>query len=179
MASKRRKTVRRRRRAAAPAKTTRRRYRRNPSGVRASLKNLPEFAMGAAIGAATSVGGVIAVRKVRGMLGKEPGSVMGSAIEAAAAIAGGLALSHFVNPRVGADFARGGLMAPMMTAVQQLGIPHISDSLGDDGFLIGGDTGLGLISAWPDGTGETYAGYLPGPGTQGALGAYTTGYVNS
>lgn len=118
----------------------RRRRRRNPRG----MPNIPAFAMTAGRRAGTVLAGKIVARKVRGMIGQRAGSLLGSLVEAAAGVAGGLLLSTVVSPDVGADFAAGGVLAPMETLVQQAGIPHVSDSLGDDGY-IGANQGLGYI----------------------------------
>jgi hypothetical protein len=124
-------------------KSGRGRFHKNPPGIVGSLgvKQIPRFAMDAAIDAAEAVGGVIFVRRVRGLTGQMPGTIPALGIEAGLAIVGGFALSK-VNRRLGANIARGGLMAPMMTFVQQRKLPFgISEALGDDGFLLG--DGLG------------------------------------
>lgn len=113
------------------------------------VKSAPAFAGRALITGGTVVAGVIAARKVRGLFKQEPGSLIGSAIEIATGLIGGLALS-MVNQRVGEGFAAGGVAAPVMTFVQNMKIPHISDSLGDDGYVIGDGTGLTLVSDHPD-----------------------------
>ena len=80
-------------------------------------------------------------------------------------IVGGLVLSRTVSPKIGANFAQGGLLAPMMTLVQQARIPFISDSLGDDGFVLG--DGLGAYIGDDD-----IAGYIGGAGAVDRVGAY-------
>lgn len=135
--------------------TRRRRHtRRNPVGVRArsigaALKNLPAFALHSGIKAGGALAGVVAARKLRGLTGQKAGSMVGSLIEAGVGIVGG-ALVSTVSPSLGEGIAVGGVLAPLMTFVQNQKIPHISDSLGDDGYLIGGDTGVTLVSAYPD-----------------------------
>lgn len=145
----------------------RHRRRSNPPGVMSLVKSLPAFAGRAAISGVTVVTGVIAARKVRGLVKQEPGSLLGSAIELATGIIGGALLAAFVNPRIGEAFAAGGVAAPVMTFVQNLKIPHISDSLGDDGYVIGDGTGLTLVSAHPDdygpvAVGDAGGGYVRG-----------------
>lgn len=102
------------------------------------------------INAATAIGGKIWARKARGLAKQQPGTLVGSIIEAAVGLGTGLAVASFGFPVVGEMLALGGVMAPMETGIQQAGIKHISDSLGDDGYYIGGDSGIGLISAYPD-----------------------------
>lgn len=134
------------------ARHRRRHVRRNPIGVRSiggKLRALPSFALHTAINAGVAIGGKIVARKVRGLAKQQAGSVVGSLIEAGVGLVGGALLST-VAPEAGAMFALGGVMAPMETAIQQLKIPHVSDSLGDDGYLIGGDSGVTLVSAFPE-----------------------------
>ncbi len=120
-------------------RSSRRRFRRNPVG--AALKGVVPFVTDAAVGAVVSLGGIVTARKVRGLIGQQPGTMVAALVEAGVGVVGGLVLSRTVSQKIGADFARGGLLAPMMTLVQQARIPFISDSLGDDGFVLG--DGLG------------------------------------
>lgn len=151
-----------RRRNPAPAASNpprRRRRRHNPPSIGRIVKGVPSFAMHTTMNAGVAVAGKIAARKVRGLFKStdkngvsqplQPGSVVGSVVEFITAQVGGLLLS-MVNPGLGAAFAVGGVMAPIETIVQQLGIKHISDSLGDDGYLVGPGTGVTLVSAYPD-----------------------------
>jgi len=169
---------RRRRRSSAPAAITRRRShrrtRRNPPGL---LGDLVPFASEAAMGAVGVLAGKVGARKVRGMMGQGPGTLLGSMMEAGAGIVGGLVLSSF-SPEWGARFAIGGVLAPMETLVQQLGVKGISDTLGDDGYLVGADTGVDLVSAYDDGAlgdGDELAGYIAGG--DGAGEEVISGYV--
>lgn len=130
----------------------RRHTRHNPMGhksIAGKLKNLPHFAIHTVTGAGIAIGGKIAARKLRGLANQQAGTVLGSLIEAGVGLVGGLLIGH-VSPNAGAMFALGGVMAPMETGLQQLKIPHISDSLGDDGYYVGGDSGVTLVSANPD-----------------------------
>ncbi len=124
-------------RAAAPRRRARH-TRRNPP---ASMKGIVGMAQTAAVGAAEVLAGKVAVRKLRGLAGQKAGTLFGSIIEAAAGIGGGLLVGRMVNREFGERFAIGGFLAPMETLVQQMGIPHISDSLGDDGYELTGDLG--------------------------------------
>lgn len=155
----------------------RHRRRHNPPGVMSLVKSLPAFAGRAAINGVTVVGGVIAARKARGLLKQEPGSLLGSAIELATGLVGGALLAAYVNPRIGEAFAAGGVAAPVMTFVQNLKIPHISDSLGDDGYVIGDGTGLTLVSAHPDDYGPVAVGDSGGyvRGGDASVQGYTAG----
>jgi len=134
----------------------RRGHRRNPPGFMALVKTAPAFAGRALISGVGVVGGVIGARKVRGLFKQEPGSVMGSVIEIATGLVAGFGVSliHPMLRPLGEAIAAGGVAAPVMTFVQNLKIPHISDSLGDDGYVIGDGTGLTLVSAHPDDYGE-------------------------
>ena len=116
----------------------------------------------------TGAGGVLAgkivVRKTRGLLGMKAGTIIGSVVEAAAGLAAGLAVQT-VSPRYGALVAIGGVLSPMETLVQQLGIPHVSDSLADDGYLFGGDSGVELVSAADNGAVSEFVTDNRGTGT--------------
>lgn len=126
------------------------------------MRGIVPFVADAGIDAALTLGGIVAARKIRGFTGQAAGTIMAALIEAGAGVAGGLLVSRF-NRRVGEGIARGGLLAPMMTLVQQAKIPQISDALGDDGFYLG--DGLG---AYPDdvggyiGAGAPGGGFVPG-----------------
>lgn len=150
----------------------RRSYRRNPPRFGAALKSIPHTAIGAALGAVTIIGAKVAVRKVRGSIFKQqPGTMFGSIIEGATAIVGGVLLGMW-HPGLGEDFAKGGLAAPLETAIQNMGIPHVSDSLGDDGYVVGPGTGVTLVSAFP----EDYAGLAAaGAGGSDNMGRYVSG----
>lgn len=168
-----------RRRASTRRTTTRRRarsYRRNPSGVMAGV--VP-FVTEAALGAAGVLGGKVIARKGRSMLRQQAGTLLGSIVEAGVGVAAGLVVAQFA-PEWGERIAMGGLLAPMETIVQQSGVPLLSDSLGDDGFLLGDASGIELVSAYEDGAlgdGDVVAGYI-GSGTEmgdAELGAYIAG----
>lgn len=126
----------------------RRHYRHNPP---IGLKHVVPFAVQSFTGAGGVLAGKIIVRKTRGLLGQKPGSIIGSVIELTAGLAAGLAV-QMVSPRYGALVAIGGVLSPMETLVQQLGIPHVSDSLADDGYLFGGDSGVEMVSAADNGS---------------------------
>ncbi len=153
------------------------------AGVRGILRTAPHFAIEALMGAAVVTGGKIVARKVRGaVFGKQPGTIVSSLIEAGVGLAGGLALCMLGHESLGADFAKGGFQAPLETTVQQFGIPHISDSLGDDGYLMGPGTGVTLVSAFPDDYGalasDRVNGYVSGAPARPSpaqLGAYVAG----
>ena len=170
---------RRRRTTSARRTTTARRYRRNPprGGL---LGDLVPFASDAAMGAVGVLGGKILARKVRSLAKQGPGTLLGSLVEAATGVVGGLLVSN-VSPAWGERIAVGGLLAPMETLVQQLGIRGISDTLGDDGFIVGGDSGVDLVSAYDDGdslAAGDLAGYLPtddGNSQGGTLAGYVYG----
>jgi hypothetical protein len=112
-------------------------YMRNPRG------HVPvvSFIMDAGIGAAEVLTGKVIARKVRGLAGLKPGSVMGSGVEALVGLIAGYGVATFINREAGERIAIGGILAPMETLVQRAGIPHISDSLGDDAFQLSGDLG--------------------------------------
>lgn len=129
-------------------RSARRHYRHNPP---IGFKNVVPFALQSVTGAGGVLAGKIIVRKTRGMLGQKPGTIIGSVIELAAGLAAGLAV-QMVSPRYGSLVAIGGVLSPMETLVQQLGIPHVSDSLADDGFLFGGDSGVEMVSAADNGS---------------------------
>lgn len=150
-----------------PPRSRRRRFRRNPAG----LRGIVPFVTTAAVDAAESLAGIITARKVRGMMiGQQPGTIMAALVEAGVGIAGGLVLSR-VNANLGARFAQGGLLAPMMTMVQQARIPFVSDSLGDDGFVLG--DGLGAYIGDDD-----ISGYV-GPGGAERIGDGVGDYANT
>lgn len=163
--TKRRHTRRHARRLASVAATQhrRRRHRRNPAGFKIpKLASVIPFATQAGISAAEAVAGKIVARKVRSITGRTPGSPIAAAIEAGVGLAGGLVLQS-VDKNLGTMFAVGALMAPLETAIQRLGIPHISDSLGDDGFYLGDALGLtvdesqvGSYESQPDGISGYY-----------------------
>jgi hypothetical protein len=132
------------------------------------------FAMQSTGRAVVGVGAEVTVRKVRGLLKMAPGTIKGSITEAALGLVGGYLLS-LVHEGAGAAFAQGGLSAPLRTELQQLAIPHISDSLGDDGYLMGPGTGVTLISAFP----EDYSGVVQGEDGDASLGRYVSGDVPS
>lgn len=123
-----------------------RRYRHNPPKF--SVGRVVAFGKDTVIGAGEVLAGKIVARKTRGLLGQLPGTVLGSVIEAVTGIVAGLAVQT-INAKAGAMVAIGGVLSPMETLVQHLGIPHVSDSLADDGFLFGGDSGVEMISAVP------------------------------
>jgi hypothetical protein len=158
----RRTTTTRRRRAHSSAAHTathhRRRARRNPPAM---LRGVVPFVTGAALGAVTATGGKIVARKVRGLLKQAPTSVFGMGAEALVGLVGGLMLSR-VSPQLGRDFAIGGLQAPLETSVQRMSIPHVSDALADDGYLLGDGTGL-----YPDALAGYVSGGTPQPGALG------------
>lgn len=137
------------------------------------MKGLFGFAQTAAIGAGEVLAGKIIARKVRGLAGQKPGTMLGSIMEAGIGLGAGLLVSRLVNRDAGERVAMGGLLAPMETLVQQLGIPHVSDSLGDDGYELTGD--LGYIVADDDDDGDKLsdeddlAGYV---GAGDGLGGY-------
>lgn len=173
------KRKRRRHHKNPPASRARRRYRRNPPGrvVRArgiggAIRELPSFAIHSLIGAGVFTGGIVVARKVRaGVFKQQPGTIVSSLIEAAVGLAGGLALCMLGHEQLGSDFAKGGVAAPLQTTVQQLGIPHVSDALGDDGYLIGPGTGVSLVSAYP----ADYAPLVAGASPDAGMGAYVSG----
>jgi hypothetical protein len=145
----------------------RRRYRRNPPGgmLGGLTRGVVPFAVGSVLDAGEAIVGKVGVRTVRRLLKQEPGTMMGTVIEAGSAIVGGLLLRG-VNPRLGANFARGGVQAPMETLIQNLGIKGVSDQLADDGYYLGGDTGVTLVSAYPDSITD---------GGNGGMGRYVEG----
>jgi hypothetical protein len=132
------------------------------------MKGIFGFAQNAAVGAAEVLAGKVIVRKARALAGQKPGTLLGSLIEAGVGIGAGMLASRMVNREVGERIAMGGLLAPMETLVQQLGIPHVSDSLGDDGYELTGD--LGYVVADDDsaydggalGDEDDLAGYVGG-----------------
>jgi len=129
----------------------------NPSGM---LKQLPAKGLELGIRAVETVGGVWVARKVRGLAKQQPATIKGSAIELLVA-AGVLVAGAFAGPKVARhaeNIATGALMAPIMSHLGQLQIPGVSDSLGDDGWVVGPGTGLTLVSAFPD----DYAGVAGG-----------------
>ena len=153
---KRRGSHKRRATAVAPARSNpprHRRHRRNPPAFLGKLTNKiprPVRFVFPAIGKAfVATGGVIGARKVRGLLKQQPGTLFGAAIEILVAFGGGFLLSMAHEP-TGEAFATGALMAPIMSKLHDLQIPHISDSLGDDGAVVGPGSGLTLVSAYPD-----------------------------
>ncbi len=144
-----------------------------------AVKGIPRT-IGRATGlAVAALAGKIAARKGRGLAGQAPGELLGSAIELGIGLGGALAL-HFV-PVVGEiaaeGFLAGSILAVGETQIQRLGIPHISDSLGDDGYYVGGNTGLGLVSAEPDDYRPVVGSFVPGggPGGSAAIETYLAG----
>lgn len=118
--------------------------------------------------AGVGIAGEVFVRKVRGTVFKQaPGTIVGSAIEALLGLATGYAIS-FAHEGAGAAWAQGAVAAPLRTELQQMAIPHVSDSLGDDGYVMGPGTGVTLISAFPD----DYAGVVQGEDGDATLGQY-------
>jgi hypothetical protein len=152
----------------------RRHYRHNPPAFRVGA--IVTFGKDAVIGAGEVLAGKIIARKSRGMLGQKPGTVLGSVIEATVGIIAGLGVSR-LNAKAGAMVAIGGVLSPMETLVQQLGIPHVSDSLADDGFLFGGDSGVEMVSAVPDrGNGDNVREFVEGGGRANVtLGEFVAG----
>lgn len=134
----------------------RRRFRRNPP-IGSALRGVVPFVMDSAIDAALGVAGVVAVRKGRSLTGQLPGTPLALATEGLIALGLGYGLSR-VNKRVGANVARGGLMAPMMTFLVNAKIPVLSESLGDDGIVLG--DGLGAYIG-----DEDVAGYIGAGGS--------------
>jgi hypothetical protein len=171
---------RRKRRASAPRKQYHRRRhhaRRNPPifgrllGKHTRGNGPVAFAIATVGRSVVGVGGEVFVRKVRGSLFKQaPGTIMGSGIEALLGLVGGFLLSR-VHQGAGAAFAQGAVSAPLRTEIQQLSIPHISDSLGDDGYVMGPGTGVTLISAYPG----DYAGVVQGEDGEATMGRYVSG----
>lgn len=161
------------------ARRARRRYRRNPPGrvarargISGAIRELPAFAIQSLVGAGVFTGGIVVARKVRaGVFKQQPGTIISSVIEAVVGIAGGLVLCMLGHEGLGSDFAKGGVAAPLQTTVQQLGIPHVSDALGDDGYLIGPGTGVSLVSAYP----ADYAPLVAGVSPDSGMGSYVTG----
>lgn len=154
-------------------------YRRNPParvararGISGAVRELPAFALQSLVGAGVFTGGIIVARKVRaGVFKQQPGTIISSVIEAAVGVVGGLVLCMLGHEGIGSDFAKGGVAAPLQTTVQQLGIPHVSDALGDDGYLIGPGTGVSLVSAYP----ADYAPLVAGASPDAGLGSYVSG----
>lgn len=173
------KRKRRRHHKNPPTSRARRRYRRNPParvararGIGGAIRELPAFAIQSLVGAGIFTGGIVVARKVRaGVFKQQPGTIVSSLIEAGVGIVGGLALCMLGHEGLGSDFAKGGVAAPLQTTIQQLGIPHVSDALGDDGYLIGPGTGVSLVSAYPADYGPLVAGVSPDSG----LGMYVSG----
>lgn len=128
------------------------------------------FAIGTLGRSFVGLGGEVSVRKVRGLAKQAPGTLMGSVIEGVTALLGGFLISR-VHLEAGKAFAQGGLSAPIRTFVQNRGIPHISDSLGDDGYLMGPGTGVTLISAYP----QDYSDVVQGEDGEESLGRYVSG----
>lgn len=163
-----------------PPRTHRRRHhraRRNPPmfgklfGRHAQGSGPVAFAIHTLGRSVVGVGGEVVVRKVRGSIFKmAPGTVMGSSVEALLGLVGGFLLSRF-HEGAGIAFAQGAVSAPMRTEIQQLSIPHISDSLGDDGYVMGPGTGVTLISAYPG----DYEGVVTGADGDRTLGRYVNG----
>lgn len=129
------------------------------------IRQAPTFAKHVAMMAVAATAGKIVARKVRGtVFNRQPGTLAGSAIEAAIGVGGGLALSGF-NAVLGEGFAIGGLQAPLETFIQQKQVKGVSDALADDGYYIGGNTGVGVVSAFPDDYSNTVGdvgGYVAG-----------------
>jgi len=145
------------------------RFRRNPAGFKSLFPRVLNTAKNAALG----VGGKVVARKVRNLTGQKPGTVVGSLVETGVSL-GLVALGTFVPKIAGITdpLAVGAMMAPIETAIQQFGIPGISDSLADDGFLLGAD--VELVSAYDD----QISGYVEGP--QGsAMAGYVEGPVRA
>jgi hypothetical protein len=140
-------------------------YRHNPPRGRSFTSGLVPFAVDSLKGAGAVTLGEIIVRKVRSLVGQKPGSIVGSAIEIVTAIVAGKAAQQ-VSSKYGSLIAYGGVAAPLRTVVQQMGIPHVSDSLADDGFLFGGDTGVEMVSATPDGSPDQISEFVDGSGAQ-------------
>lgn len=127
-----------------------RRHSINPPKFAGVIRQAPRFAMHVALMSVAAVAGKIVARKLRGgVFRQQPGTLIGSLAEAGIGIAGGLGISMF-SPVAGEGFAIGAVSAPIETAVQQRQIKGISDALGDDGYFVGGNSGVGLISAFPD-----------------------------
>lgn len=125
-------------RVAAPKRRRARHTRRNPP---AAIRGILALAEHAGVGAFQVLAGKIGVRKLRGLAGQKAGTLLGSLMEAGIGLGAGMLVARMVSPLAGERVAIGGFLAPMETLVQQLGIPHISDSLGDDGYMLTGDLG--------------------------------------
>jgi hypothetical protein len=157
--------TRRRRRGGSARRGASLRARFRPT--RAGLRPVVPFTIDATVGAAEVIAGKVIARTVRGLTGQQPGSIFGAGIEFVAGITAGLLVAT-VNREAGERVAIGGVMAPMETLIQRMGIPHISDSLGDDGYYITGTT-VGEV-----GESGGVGGYVEGAGSDG-VGGYVTG----
>lgn len=156
------------------------RHRRNPPTARTMFRELPGTIARTGIRAVEATSGVILARKIRGLAKQQPGTVVGSAIEILTGVGAGLGLV-FVNEDLAEHVMLGCFMAPIMSIVHGLNVPHLSDSLGDDGALIGPGTGLTLVSAYPEdgsgnalaelpsSTGEDLGQWVPGDQSSGAV----------
>lgn len=148
-----------------------RRPRRNPSGVnfRSIVPRVVGEVTTRVVDAGLAVGGKVGARLIRGKLGQKAGTVGGSLIEGSVGFVLTVVGAVFPKARgIVGPLAQGAYQAPIETIVQQLGIPHISDTLADDGYLLGDD--VELVSALPGD--ESVAGYVGGGGQSLA------GYVN-
>lgn len=160
----------------------RRSYSSNPSGV---IKQLPGRIIETGVKATESVAGIIAARKIRGLAKQQPGTIVGSAIEIGVGVAA-LIAGAFAGPKIARhaeNVAVGCFAAPIMSGIGQLQIPHVSDALGDDGFVVGPGTGLTLVSAFPDdyrGVGDDQLGqFVTGNASTGAGAGLGDGWSNA
>lgn len=179
-----------RRRKGGHARGRRRTHRRHrsgffrdnpPSNVMGVVKSTPRFLLrGVGLGA-FGVVGKVGARKVRGMFGQGPGELVGSLIEVGTGVVVGSAcrLIPVVGELMGEGILAGAVMAAGETQIQRLGIPHVSDSLGDDGYYVGGSTGLGLVSAEPDDYKGAVGDFVSGPGAGSPIvEQYLAGFVS-
>jgi hypothetical protein len=166
---RRRTSVARRSSSSSSSRTTRRRrYRRNPPAV---LRNLPAFAMGAAVGAVSATGGKILARKGRALVRQAPGTVLGMAAEALIGIAAG-ALIATKFPTIGRDVALGGIQSPLESAISRMKLPVIGDALGADDYYLGFSDAVDSLNA---GGGNGLGGYVGTGEALGDLGATDSG----
>lgn len=118
-----------------PRRRRRRSYRRNPRGF--SIRGIGGQVMNGAVGAVQTLAGKAGVRIVRGFTPYTAGSAVGTAVEGVAAIGLGMFASRMFGPKIGERVMIGGFQAPIEAFVKQMGIPYVSEALGDDGISYG------------------------------------------
>jgi len=166
-ASSTRKAVKRRRSVAVANPPRRRRRHRNPPMMNDIMGRL----MSGAVGGLTIVATEAGTRLIRSRaLGMPAGTLLSGATELGISTGAGLLAGKFLGTETGQRVIDAGFASVIRAAVKQLGVPLISDALGDDGggrrYVIRNGRALP----------RRLNGYVAGPARTVALGGYVSGF---